>query len=252
MKKTLVIGHLYPKQLNLYGDTGNILAISHRVRSLSIDTRVVELDFNSTPHMFDDIDILFMGGGSDSMQKEVHFDFLQNKRDPIFKFFNRYGVGLFVCGGYQLLGNYYRPFSGPDIRGISLLDFTTSHYGLNTPRCVGNVVVEISTNRIPSDFSKYLVGFENHGGRTFLKEGASPLGVVVQGVGNNEKQKTEGVFEKNFIGTYLHGPILPKNPHLTDFIVTTALKNRDIFPGILPAYSDFEKIAHRLALKLKK
>jgi CobQ-like glutamine amidotransferase family enzyme len=140
-------------------------------------------------------------------------------------------VGLFICGSYQLLGHYYKSADGTELKGLGVFDMYTQHFGNTKARCIGNVVCEIApelrhdevfnaVNKIGST----LVGFENHGGRTYLGKGLLPLAKIIKGFGNNGEDSAEGVLFKNSVGTYLHGPILSKNPHLADYLICKALK----------------------------
>jgi len=253
--KRIIIGHLYPDELNLYGDRGNIEALVYRGAKMGVVLDVMEFVVRTkgASFFFGKAVILFMGGGPDSLQKEITEDFLREKGPFVKEYFNKGGVGLFICGAYQLLGKYYKPFFGDPILGLGIADFYTEHLGRDFPRCVGNIIVDISTTKIPTGFSKFLVGFENHGGRTFLGQDLTPLGKVVMGSGNNGKEKREGIFLKNFIGTYLHGPILPKNPHLTDFLLMTALRKKGYTNRLKePLYDRIEILTHQAALKLKR
>jgi hypothetical protein len=153
---------------------------------------------------------------------------------------------LVVCGGYQLFGHYYQPAEGPRLPGLGLFDLHTVHPGPHVPRCIGNVVVEWDA---PAGPRKTLVGFENHGGRTFLGPGAKPLGRVVSGHGNNSQDKTEGAVVNRAYGTYLHGSLLPKNPHLADHLLQLALERRHPGATLAPLDDALEWRAHDAALK---
>lgn len=204
----LTIGHLYPDLMNLYGDRGNIICLVRRCQWRGIDVEVKKI----SP------DILFMGGGQDRQQKIVAEDFKKGRGEDIKEFIENGGVGLFICGGYQLMGKFYRPAEGPDLKGLGIFDVETYHFGKEKPRCIGDVVVEWE--------GKTLVGFENHGGRTYLGGNVKPLGKVIYGHGNNSEDRTEGAIYKNAFGTYLHGALLPKNPHFADYLIEIALKNK--------------------------
>lgn len=204
----LVIGHLYPDLMNLYGDRGNIICLVRRCQWRGIKVEVKE----RSP------DILFMGGGQDRQQKLVAKDFEKGRGEEIKKFIEDGGVGLFICGAYQLMGKFYRPAEGLDLEGLGIFDLETYHFGKEKPRCIGDVAVKWQ--------GKTLVGFENHGGRTYLGEGVKSLGKVLYGHGNNSEDGTEGAVYKNAFGTYLHGALLPKNPHFADYLIELALKNK--------------------------
>lgn len=210
---TLNIAHLYPDLLNLYGDRGNIAALSLRAQWRGIEANVTEYTLESEID-FGNTDIIFVGGGSDREQKLVCSRLLEMK-DKIIDFAENGGCIVAVCGGYQLLGKYYK-LGDETIEGLGLLDIVTER---GEGRLIGNVVIK-------TDFlERPVVGFENHGGRTEIN-GCTPLGKVMYGKGNNGTDKTEGVIYKNVIATYLHGPLLPKNPHLCDYIIKKSLYNK--------------------------
>lgn len=208
------IAHLYPKLLNLYGDLGNIITLVKRCEWRGIE---VELDEIGIGDEIKEHDLYFIGGGQDKQQEEVavelykHKDFLHSERD-------KGAVFLGICGGYQLFGHYYQPFDGEKLIGISLMDAYTV---AGKKRYIGNVTVE-------TDFltPSSLVGFENHSGLTYVQGDTKPLGTVVVGNGNNGQDKTAGGRYKNVFGTYLHGSLLPKNPHFADYLIELALEKR--------------------------
>lgn len=210
----LSVAHLYPKLLNLYGDLGNIITIKKRCEWRGISVKIEEIGIRDK---IQEHDLYFIGGGQDKQQQEVatelysNKDFLQVERD-------RGAVFLGICGGYQLLGHYYQPFEGDKLTGISLMDAYTV---AGKKRFIGNVTVE-------SDFLEptTLVGFENHSGLTYLQGETKPLGKIVIGNGNNGEDGFEGARYKNVFGTYLHGSLLPKNPHFADYLIELALLKR--------------------------
>lgn len=209
----LKIAHLYPELLNLYGDMGNIVSLKKRAEWRSIEVEVKEYSIDEKIN-FDDIDILFLGGGSDKEQLVV-CNKLKDYKEEISKYVENNGVIIASCGGFELLGEYYR-INGEVIDALNILDFYTEY---ENTRLIDDVVIE-------TDFlDRPVVGFENHGGRIFIKEN-KPLGKVVYGNGNNGKDGMEGIIYKNLFGTYLHGPLLPKNPHLCDYILKKALQNK--------------------------
>lgn len=227
----LQIAYLYKNELNLYGDNGNIEILLKRCRDRDIDAEVLEINIDTDLSKIDksEINFVFMGGGPDAAQKDVYEDLLKNKKEFLFDLFRSNVCGLFVCGSYQLLGNYYKSADGFVLDGLRLFDVYTQHFGNHEPRCIGNVVCKINEDVFGKSFSETafgntLVGFENHGGRTFLGEGVKPFAKVVQGSGNNSQDFTEGCVFNNFIGTYLHGPILSKNPHFADYLIAKSLK----------------------------
>ncbi len=207
------IGHLYPDLLNLYGDRGNIQCMRKRCEWRGIEAEIRE--FQLTDRIdFGELDIVLLGGGSDREQmlvcqqlKRIQKDFRDYVEDN--------GVVIAVCGGYQLLGHYYDTDEGR-IEGLSLVDLYTEQ---GSPRLISNIVIR------NEDFETPIVGFENHGGRTYIN-GNRPLGKVLFGMGNNGTDGEEGVMYKNVIGTYLHGPLLPKNPHVCDLLIKRALERK--------------------------
>lgn len=209
----LTIGHLYPDLLNLYGDRGNIQCLMKRCLWRGIEAETVSFELDDKID-FSNLDIVLLGGGSDREQmivceklKEIQKDFKE--------YVEQNGVVIAICGGYQLLGNYYKTDMGT-IEGLSLVDMYTEQ-GEN--RLIDNIVLQSELFDMP------IVGFENHGGRTFIGEN-KPLGKVLYGSGNDGKSGYEGVVYKNVIGTYLHGPLLPKNPQLADELILRALKKK--------------------------
>ncbi len=212
----LSIAHLYPKLLNIYGDFGNVLTLIKRCESRNIEVNLANIEVG------DEIDITkydlyFIGGGQDKQQIEVSKE-LKKRASELKQASLNNSVFLSICGGYQLFGKYYQPHEGERLEGINLLDAYTIA-GHN--RFIGNVTAE-------TDFlePKTLVGFENHSGLTYLEEGTSPLARVVVGNGNNSQDKFEGARKNNVFGTYLHGSLLPKNPHFADYLLKLALDNK--------------------------
>ncbi len=211
---TLTLGHLYPDQLNLYGDRGNILTLRRRCELRGIELRVVGLGIGDALAP-DEYDLLFIGGGQDKEQAPVAQDLYEIKGIGLWAAIEDDMPVLAVCGGYQLLAHYYRPADGPDMRGLGVFDAWTIHKGAHVPRCIGDVAISWNGST--------LVGFENHGGRTYLGT-VKPLGKVLKGYGNNAQDHTEGAVYRNAYGTYMHGSLLPKNPHFADFLIALALK----------------------------
>ena len=225
--------HLYPDLLNLYGDKGNIECMRSRLMWRGIDAEVVTYTCEDTGFDLSDIDIVFIGGGSDREQKIVCSRLLEHK-DALKSYVEDGGSLVAVCGGYQLLGKYYK-LQDETIEGLGLLDIYTEQ---GKKRLIGNIVLE-------ADFiDEKIVGFENHGGRTYIGE-HTPLGRVAYGYGNDEKSGAEGVIYKNIVATYLHGPLLPKNPALCDYILTNAVKRKNPgFEGLSPLDDTLEKTAN--------
>jgi CobQ-like glutamine amidotransferase family enzyme len=213
---SLTLGHLYPDQLNLYGDRGNILVLRRRCQQRGIELRVVGLGIGDALAP-DEYDMLFIGGGQDKEQAPVAQDLYDLKGIGLWAAIEDDMPVLAVCGGFQLLAHYYRPANGPDMRGLGVFDAWTIHKGPRTQRCIGDIA--ISWN------GKTLVGFENHGGRTYLGT-SKPLGKVLKGYGNNAEDATEGAIYRNTFGTYMHGSLLPKNPHFADYLISLALQRK--------------------------
>jgi CobQ-like glutamine amidotransferase family enzyme len=212
----LTLGHLYPDQLNLYGDRGNILVLRQRCQQRGIALRVVDLGIGDALAP-DEYDMLFIGGGQDKEQAPVAQDLLEIKGIGLWAAIEDDMPVLAVCGGYQLLAHYYRPANGPDMRGLGVFDAWTIHKGPRVARCIGNIAISWNGTT--------LVGFENHGGRSYLGS-AQPLGKVLKGHGNNSEDGTEGAVYRNTYGTYLHGSLLPKNPHFADHLIGLALRRK--------------------------
>ncbi|MCH3968121.1 MAG: glutamine amidotransferase [Atopobiaceae bacterium] len=212
--RTVRIAHLYPELLNLYGDGGNILVLKSRLAWRGLGCEVHEVAIDDTPS-FTDVDLVFIGGGSDREQRIV-CEHLLRQRSELAAFVEDGGVLAAVCGGYQLLGESYL-MGDEKIAGLGLVDLYTDR---GDPRLIGNVCVESRISPQP------IVGFENHGGRTHLGPGVEPLGRVLSGFGNDGVSGEEGCLYKNVVGTYVHGPLLPKNPGVADYLLSHALERR--------------------------
>lgn len=211
--RKITIGHLYPDLLNLYGDRGNIQCMMKRCQWRGIDAETIEFKLEDEID-FSKLDIVLLGGGSDREQmivckrlREIRHDFKEYVEDG--------GVVIAVCGGYQLLGNYYQTDEGR-IDGLELIDFYTEQ---KPGRLIDNIVLKSDL------FDMLVTGFENHGGRTYIGE-HKPFGKVLYGFGNDGESGYEGIVYKNVIGTYLHGPLLPKNPQVCDYLLTKALERK--------------------------
>ena len=211
---TLKVAHLYPELLNLYGDSGNILVLNKRMGWRNILPQIEEVHVDDTPG-FADVDIAFIGGGSDREQRIV-CDRLLREKAELKSFVEDGGVLLAVCGGYQLLGSSYT-MGDETVEGLGLVDLYTDR---GTPRLIGNIAVESRISPQP------IVGYENHGGRTHLGPGVEALGKVVFGHGNDGASGEEGCLYKNVVGTYVHGPLLPKNPGVADYVIARALERK--------------------------
>lgn len=231
--RKLVIGWLYAAKMNIYGDRGNVLALQKRAqwRGFDVEVRSIELG-DPIP---DDIDIFFWGGGQDQEQVPVAKDMAGAKGVALRNAIENGAAMLAICGGYQLLGHGYQPHNGDFLPGISLFDAKSV---AGEKRFIGNVVVE-------SEQFGTLVGFENHSGLTTLQGNCTPLGKVVIGHGNNGADGTEGAVYKNAIGCYLHGALLPKNPHLTDWLIQAGVQKRYQYAEEIPSLGDrLEQAAH--------
>ncbi len=213
----LNIGWLYPELMNVYGDIGNIIVLSKRCEWRGIKANIKYLDIGFAVNELEDCDILFMGGAQDRQQKIVASD-LKVKAKKLKEKIEAGTPGLYVCGAYQFLGKFYKEADGSKVNGLGIFDLYTENPGENLKRLIGNVVIE-------SKFGK-LIGFENHGGRTFLGKSVEHLGKVLKGFGNNGEDSFEGAVYKNSVGSYFHGPILPKNPKLADFLIKIALDRK--------------------------
>ncbi len=218
MRYDLKIGWLYPELMNIYGDRGNIIALTKRCKWRDINTEVLMLDVGFSEKKLLECDILLMGGAQDREQEAVARDLFE-KSDILKRIIENAVPGLYVCGAYQFLGNYYKEANGEIIKGLGIFDLYTENPGENYKRLIGNIIFK------EENFLNYnFVGFENHGGRTYLGKKMKPFGKVIKGYGNNGKDQTEGGVYKNSFGTYLHGPILPKNPKFTDYLIKTSLE----------------------------
>jgi CobQ-like glutamine amidotransferase family enzyme len=228
---------LYPELMNIYADRGNLLMLERRCawRGMGFELTSSSLGEPLDP---DAHDIFYLGGGQDRDQRLVARDLVETKRDALHAAARRDAVILAVCGGYQLLGSSYA-LDDEELPGVGLVDVRTVRE--DGPRLTGNVAIEIELDGREHS----LVGFENHGGRTYLGPGERPLGRVVRGNGNNGRDRGEGVRRGNVIGTYLHGPLLPKNAHFADWLVATALG----IDELEPLDDELEHNAHREAAR---
>lgn len=213
----LTIGYLYPDLMNIYGDIGNIIALTKRAQWRGIDVTVKNISVGNKLST-KDCDIFFFGGGQDQAQEIVSKDLRSKAR--VLKTEIERGVPLLaICGGYQLLGEYYKPAKGPKLPGINIFSAYTVASDI---RMIGNIIIQPTVHSALYTVHS-LVGFENHSGKTYLKNGVA-LGKVKSGFGNNGEDGTEGCVYKNAIGTYCHGSLLPKNPELADWLLQKALE----------------------------
>ena len=234
----LTICWLYGSTMNIYGDRGNVLALAQRCRWRGIEAEVVTLGVDE-PLEAGRYDLFFWGGGQDREQVAVAAD-ISGPKGEVLRAEVEAGVPLLaVCGGYQLLGRFYRPHDGPELSGIGLFDAWTI---AGNERFIGNIVVD-------SDEFGEVVGFENHSGRTYLGPGARPLGRVRVGRGNNGEDGTEGCRYRNAIGCYLHGALLPKHPAIADFLIAAALRRRYGEVTLSPLDDTIEAAARAVAVQ---
>lgn len=229
----LKVCHLYPDLLNLYGDRGNIIAFMQRCRWRGIPVELLEVNVGE-PVNFADIDFLFLGGGSDREQNLMAEDLLLRK-DSLQQAIEEGLVVLAICGGFQMLGQYYLTHDGQKIPGLGILDVYTK---AGDKRLIGNIVIEVEINGEPVK----VAGFENHSGQTYIGN-LQPLGKVIAGFGNNGQDQLEGVRYKNVFCSYLHGPLLPKNSKLTDLLIQLALQRRGLDTSLPRLNDDLEEAA---------
>jgi Predicted glutamine amidotransferase len=234
----LKIAHLYPDVLNLYGDGGNIRCLMQRLKWRGIEAEVTKMPIGSKKSLAG-FDLVFIGGGQD-FEQEVLLEDLHRGRDKELIAAAEDGMTILaICGGYQMLGSYYETWDGVRCDFINAIDYYT--VGAKN-RMIGNFAFEC----LPESGGSTVVGFENHSGKTFLGSGVHPLGKIIVGGGNNGEDGGEGVRYHNVFGTYSHGPILPKNPALCDFILQTALSDRI---ELAPLDDRAELAAHDAMLK---
>ena len=227
----IVIGWLYPTLMSTYGDRGNVICLQRRCQWRDIEVEIISFKRETNPEVLDLVDII-VGGGAQDRQQEIVMRDLQGAKAIALKSKLDNGMpGVFTCGSPQLLGHYYEPAQGKRIEGLGLLDMVSQHPGIDAPRCIGNLVFEITAEPIASELEAMLgekavaIGFENHGGRTYLND-VQPLGKVIKGYGNNGEDRTAGAFYQNAIATYSHGPLLPKNPFIADWLIAKALQRK--------------------------
>jgi lipid II isoglutaminyl synthase (glutamine-hydrolysing) len=231
--RTLRVCALYPDLMNIYADRGNLLLLQRRCewRGIGFEVSASSLGERLDP---DAADLYYMGGGQDRDQRLCAFDLAEVKRDAVHAAAARDAVILAVCGGYQLLGSSYQ-LGEQELPGVGLVDLHTVRG--DGPRLIGNVAIEVE---LGGD-AAVLTGFENHGGRTHLGPTGSALGRVLRGHGNNGVDGYEGIRYRNVIGTYLHGPLLPKNVWFADWLIATAL---GLATPLAPLPDDLEAAAH--------
>lgn len=250
--KPLRIVHLFPDLLNLYGDGGNVKVLAKRCEWRGIPAQVVSVRYGESVDL-STADIVFLGGGPDREQK-LASEVLHNMKESLGEYIENNGALLAICGGYQILGT--RWLLGDEVvEGLSLIDIETLRPGKGFDRLIDNIMLSSSLASMP------VVGYENHAGRTHLGEGVKPFGKVISSVGsgNNDSSKEDGLLYKNCIGTYLHGPLLGKNPEIADFLIARALENRtvqsqdeNVFESLSSLDDSVEKAANEyMAQRLK-
>jgi lipid II isoglutaminyl synthase (glutamine-hydrolysing) len=235
----VLCGHLYPDYLNIYADRGNIAVLERRAGWRGIGFEIVPIGIAGAIPA--DVDLLYVGGGQDREQALIAADLAS--RGAEFSEAIASGTALLaVCGGYQLLGRYYRDRSGRELPGAGVLPLWTE---AGDRRMIGDILLDCD---LPGAGRRTLAGFENHGGRTYLEPGAEALGRVVAGFGNNGEDGLEGCRYEGAIGTYLHGPLLPRNPWLADWLIARALAHRlGRPPELEPLPDELERRAHEVA-----
>lgn len=235
-RKQLTILQLYPRDMNIYGDHGNVLVLKRRAQWHGYDANVIE--YNPGDSLPKNIDIVIGGGGQDSGQDKIQKDLL--KIGPELRALAESGTSMLViCGLYQLFGKFFKTQDGHIIKGIEILDIETI---AGPERLIGNIITH-------SDDFGDIIGYENHSGQTFLGSDVAPLATVIRGAGNNGKDDFEGARYKNVIGSYLHGSLLPKNPAIADWLIKNAAVKK--FGEFIPATPDdrFSKLAREHAIK---
>ncbi len=253
---TLNICHLYPDLMDTYGDRGNITALQYRCKQRNIEVIYSPLTINDKLST-NNYDLFFFGGGQDKTQEIVGED-LVSKSKALKESIDSGAVLLSICGGYQLLQKYFKTIDGKTIKGIGLFNAYTE---ASETRMMNNLLIELNPNLLSNINKTYqstmnheprtmnhLIGFENHSGKTYLEEDTMPLGTVLKGSGNNGEDKTEGAIYKNAFGCYLHGSLLPKNPHFADFLITKALERRYGIVKLAPLDDTIEWQAHASAV----
>lgn len=209
--------------MNIYGDYGNIICLVNRSLWRGIEVKISQITIGDVINP-DKFDLYFFGGGQDQQQVAVAAHLKKVNGKLLKKAVGTNAVVFTVCGGYQLMGHYYQPSDGSQLAGVGLLDVITI---AGRKRMIGNIVIKLNKQlTVNNQQSTKLVGFENHSGQTFLGRNVKPLGKVITGFGNNGKDKSEGAFAGNVFGCYLHGSVLPKNPHFADFLIAKALERR--------------------------
>ncbi len=227
--------HMYADLLDLYGDSGNMEIISYRCKVRGIECEIEHYSIGSPEPDFSSYDMIYIGGGADIEQQHISEDLTKYKAGIEEAYKN--GTFIFlICGGYQLMGKYYRDANGVDIPGLGLFDYYTIAETNRKKRCIGDIVIRTEFTGKTVD----IIGFENHSGQTHNVK--TPLGEVLHGHGNKTQSTNEGYFEKNVIATYMHGPYLAKNPEISDYIISRCInKNSDTTIELAPLDDKLEK-----------
>lgn len=243
---SLTIAWLYPDLMSTYGDHGNILVLQKRLSWRNIRGVVKSISVGSHANELFSCDVIFMGGAQDRQQKIVSDDIKKGKAQALLEMIENNVPGLYICGAYQLLGKYYKEADGTELPGLGIFDVYTENPG-GGQRLIGNVAATLTfSDELKNNI---IVGFENHGGRTYLGKNVMPLGKIIKGFGNNGKDQTEGAVYKNSLCSYFHGPILSKNPSLADYLITKALERKYKEKIELPKLDDsLENIAKEVTL----
>lgn len=240
--KEIKILYLYPDMLELYGDYGNIQVLKYRIESRGYNAIIDRYSIGDEAPNFNDYDIIFAGGGADNEQSILADDLIKYK-DNIKEAVKNGVFFLLICGAYQLFGKYYKGVEGDIIPGLEVFDYYTEANPDRKKRCIGNIVIETNFN----GFKYNVIGFENHGGQTFGI--SNSFGRVLSGNGNKFGDQEEGYFKNNVIATYLHGPLLSKNPALSDYIIKYCLDRKyDENIELEPLNDEFENLCREQLL----
>lgn len=245
---SLTLGWLYPELMSTYGDRGNIYVLQRIAKLNGIELVVKRINHSSSYKELLDCDLLFMGGAQDIQQEIVNKDLLSKKGETITNLIFENTPSLFICGAYQFLGKYYKDAYGTKIVGLGVFDMYTESFS-DKGRLIGNIAIKPKDQFGLSQSMPYLVGFENHGGRTYLTNHLEAFGSVVVGSGNNGEDGTEGIHVNNSIGTYLHGPILPCNPELGSYLLSLAFEKKNGEKKVFKFDSEYANKARKAILK---
>lgn len=250
-RPTVRLCHLYPREMNFYADRGNIAVLAKRLAWRGMRLEITECGPGEPlPKGTSDsssFDMFYLGGGQDNDQVNVAQDLIATKADALKGALADGAAGLFVCGGYQLAGHSYETADSETLPGFAALDIETV---AGDTRLIGDILIE---SRPDPDHALQVAGYENHAGRTHLGSDAAPLGKVIRGYGNNGRDNTEGAIQNRTIGTYLHGPLLPRNPRLADLLLAWALAHRyPDCPALEPLNDNLENQAHSAASRRAK